>query len=285
MMPVAGQRNIINVVPGDTGYSDFWQVNKVMVPANYTANSISSYQAIIDSGYLPEPTDMLVNCPVVSEGSIEGVRYNGGDPGLTEGWYKNMMVYFFTFAEKSITADQSGNVPLAPVYVTFNINPGLPGGGPPSGFKMEDTTGLTHNVVSVVPADTGYSPLWDVNIYDNADFNSVHNLASALSAKILAQDAAHVNCPVVSAGTVTAAADGNNPLLPASYSLEQNYPNPFNPSTVIKFSVIRQAFVSLSIYNSIGQKVAQPVNGILSAGNHSITRNAGVYIMNILKFI
>jgi hypothetical protein len=40
--------------------------------------------------------------------------------------------------------------------------------------------------------------LWLVAVYDNADFPSVHDLASALKAKVLAPGAATVNCPIVS---------------------------------------------------------------------------------------
>jgi len=39
-MPVAGQLNIVDVIPGDKGYNDFWLVNKVTVPQNYVANTL-----------------------------------------------------------------------------------------------------------------------------------------------------------------------------------------------------------------------------------------------------
>ncbi len=43
---------------------------------------------------------------------------------------------------------------------------------------------------------------------------------------------------------------------PLTFALEQNYPNPFNPSTVIKYSVAKDGFVNVSIFNLLGQKVA-----------------------------
>ena len=66
------------------------------------------------------------------------------------------------------------------------------------------------------------------------------------------------------------------------FALEQNYPNPFNPSTVINYSVANSGKVSLSVYNLLGQKVAQLVNGTKAAGNYNVTWNAtaatsGVY--------
>jgi hypothetical protein len=73
-------------------------------------------------------------------------------------------------------------------------------------------------------------------------------------------------------------------LLPTVYSLEQNYPNPFNPSTVIEFSLPEDVGnVKLSIYNALGEKVAELVNTSLVAGKYSYTWNAqtvatGIYI-------
>ena len=44
-------------------------------------------------------------------------------------------------------------------------------------------------------------------------------------------------------------------LIPKIVELSQNYPNPFNPKTIIEFELNEDAFVTVSIYNSIGQKV------------------------------
>ena len=77
--------------------------------------------------------------------------------------------------------------------------------------------------------------------------------------------------------TVEAAA-----LLPIEYSLNQNYPNPFNPSTKITYSLPQDNFVSLKVYNILGNEVATLVNEQISAGSHEINFNAsnlssGVY--------
>lgn len=63
--------------------------------------------------------------------------------------------------------------------------------------------------------------------------------------------------------------------LPTTYSLNQNYPNPFNPSTTISFSVVHRGFVSLKVFNILGQEVASLVNEELNPGNHSFQFNAG----------
>jgi hypothetical protein len=84
------------------------------------------------------------------------------------------------------------------------------------------------------------------------------------------------------------------PLLAASesaapvkqYALHQNYPNPFNPSTTIKYSVADNGLVSLSIYNQLGQRVAELYHGEKQSGTYSVTWNAigfpsGVYFCEL----
>jgi len=194
--PVSGQLNIVDVIPGDAGYNDFWRVHKVTVPADYVANSVTSYAEIAAAGYGIEPTNMLVNCPVVPEGSTATLRLGGEDPALQTGWYRGKTVRYFSFTEKALTTD-SGAVPLSPIFVSFNVNPGAAGGGPASGFKTEAGSVQTHNVTGTIPSDPAYSPLWLVNVYDNAAFASVANLTTALAAPSLAPGAAMVNCPIV----------------------------------------------------------------------------------------
>ncbi|HEX9251043.1 MAG TPA: multicopper oxidase domain-containing protein, partial [Ignavibacteriaceae bacterium] len=59
------------------------------------------------------------------------------------------------------------------------------------------------------------------------------------------------------------------------FELEQNYPNPFNPSTTIKFSLPKNSFVSLKVFNSLGQEVGTLINQHIPEGNHRVEFNAG----------
>lgn len=73
---------------------------------------------------------------------------------------------------------------------------------------------------------------------------------------------------------------------PTVYSLDQNYPNPFNPSTVIRFAIPVAGEVSLSVYNTLGQKVAQLLNSTMPAGYHQVEFNAkdlpsGLYMYEV----
>jgi len=78
----------------------------------------------------------------------------------------------------------------------------------------------------------------------------------------------------------------NNNGLPSSFTLSQNYPNPFNPSTKIKYDVPQNSFVNITIYNLLGETVAELVNKDLNAGNYEATWNAenlpsSVYLISI----
>jgi hypothetical protein len=60
----------------------------------------------------------------------------------------------------------------------------------------------------------------------------------------------------------------NTLLSPVAFNLEQNYPNPFNPSTVISYSLPKNSFVSLKIYDIQGKEIKTLVNEYKTAGNY-----------------
>ena len=74
--------------------------------------------------------------------------------------------------------------------------------------------------------------------------------------------------------------------IPKEFALEQNYPNPFNPTTTIKYSLAKDEFVTLEVYDILGARVAQIVNQQQKAGNYTVEFNAsklssGVYFYKI----
>ncbi len=76
-------------------------------------------------------------------------------------------------------------------------------------------------------------------------------------------------------------------VLPTIFEIEQNFPNPFNPSTTIRFALPKSTFVSISVFNCLGEKVSELMNSELNAGFHSISFNAenlssGIYFYRII---
>ncbi|MDT8322811.1 MAG: BNR-repeat neuraminidase N-terminal domain-containing protein, partial [Bacteroidota bacterium] len=57
-------------------------------------------------------------------------------------------------------------------------------------------------------------------------------------------------------------------LMPDGFALEQNYPNPFNPSTTIRFTIPRDADVTLRVYDMFGRCVAVLAEGWYTAGSY-----------------
>jgi photosystem II stability/assembly factor-like uncharacterized protein len=75
-------------------------------------------------------------------------------------------------------------------------------------------------------------------------------------------------------------------LTPIEFSLSQNYPNPFNPSTTIKYQIPINGFVTLRVFNTIGEEVSTLVNEFKSAGNYEIHFDAedltsGIYFYRL----
>src|SRR2546428_4929267 len=140
--PVAGQKNIIDTIPGQPGYNDFWRVYKVLAPNGYVANSIRSLADAVASGYAIEATNIVVNCPVVNPNATIA----GSSATPVAGWYRNRDVFYFDEGTRSPAAGSV--VQDAPIYAFFPSD-----GTPVSGQR---------NVIHVLPRAAGYSDLWRV---------------------------------------------------------------------------------------------------------------------------
>ncbi len=78
----------------------------------------------------------------------------------------------------------------------------------------------------------------------------------------------------------------SNGEIVTNYELQQNYPNPFNPSTNIQFSVPQTSYVTLEVYNLVGERVGVLVSEQLGAGTYNYDWNAsnltsGVYFYRL----
>jgi len=81
--------------------------------------------------------------------------------------------------------------------------------------------------------------------------------------------------------------------IPSSFKLEQNYPNPFNPSTVIGFQISQPGFVSLRVFDVLGNEIAVLVNEDKQIGYYKVefntsnlmnnnNLNSGIYFYRLL---
>jgi photosystem II stability/assembly factor-like uncharacterized protein len=75
-------------------------------------------------------------------------------------------------------------------------------------------------------------------------------------------------------------------IIPDKYSLTQNYPNPFNPGTTIMYTIPKNTFVTLKIYDLMGREIKTLVNQAKSPGEYNVIFNSsnlpsGIYVYRI----
>ena len=85
---------------------------------------------------------------------------------------------------------------------------------------------------------------------------------------------------------ITAVSQKNTSAVPMQFTLSQNYPNPFNPATTIEYSIPQNSFVTLKVYNVLGQEIASLVNQEQKASNYTVNFDAsrlasGIYFYKI----
>ena len=119
-------------------------------------------------------------------------------------------------------------------------------------------------------------PLGDLNWYPDSKAKWEAN-KETIQAHIIATDTNKI--PLTGVAT-------DNPKLPTKYSLSQNYPNPFNPSTLVSFSIPQSGYVTLKVYNLLGQEVATLINKEMTVGSHQVMFEAsnlasGVYLYRL----
>jgi hypothetical protein len=121
------------------------------------------------------------------------------------------------------------------------------------------------------------------------NFRGTPTAADSLSIKVTATDTANVSTSCTfSIKILQHTGISPNEGQINEYRLYQNYPNPFNPSTVISYSLLRNSFVSIKIFNILGKEVAALINSVQTSGLHNITLNSnnlnlasGIYIYTL----
>ena len=188
----------------------------------------------------------------------------------------------------------------AAVNIVYNIEEEIPSGYLRANFKADIISGeepLTVLFSDLSTADPN-SPItsweWDFDDDGNVDATSqnpsyTYTEAGDYSVRLVVSNGVTADTLIrnsyISVDPTTGIED-NFSQSPKEFSLQQNYPNPFNPSTVIKYSVAEESFVTLKVYNILGTEVATLVNEKKTPGLYELNFGgeklpSGVYVYRI----
>ncbi|MFC2119912.1 hypothetical protein ACFLQ4_02460, partial [Bacteroidota bacterium] len=84
----------------------------------------------------------------------------------------------------------------------------------------------------------------------------------------------YVDIGAIESEFIIVSVNENSIELPVKYSLQQNFPNPFNPTTTVRYEIPKLSFVTIKVYDVLGNEVATILNEEKPAGTYEITWNA-----------
>jgi hypothetical protein len=158
---------IVDVAPGDLGYTDLWDLWKVTVPPGFPAvnslrdmTTLEKLLADKESGFSAVRTGALLNGPIVPEGSSASMKADrrDGAAALRYVWYRGKRAPYLYFEQTLRIAGE-----MSPV-ASMTITP--PAGTEPGSRPADAIAGARAIAVSALPGDGGYSPLWRVSDAD-----------------------------------------------------------------------------------------------------------------------
>jgi hypothetical protein len=142
--------------------------------------------------------------------------------------------------------------------------------------SKDDYINIEPEIGGSIPAEFSYS------LY-NEETRSVISLPDN---KFFVQKGKEYKCKLI-VGTntyITKTLSDLSKQIPESFALSQNYPNPFNPSTTIDYQVPENTFVTIKVYDILGEETATLVNEQQSPGYYKVNFNAGNYASGVYFF-
>ena len=142
----------------------------------------------------------------------------------------------------------------------------------------------TQNYADIAPGETIKSKgLYRINISDGSFPHTPYELRFALD---IQSDGISFWKDTLTIPVIHVGLEEENDIIPSEFDLSQNYPNPFNPSTTINYSLPKQSYITLKVYDILGREVASLVQEQQKAGYYEVDWNAkdltsGIYFISI----
>jgi hypothetical protein len=145
--------------------------------------------------------------------------------------------------------------------------------------------------VGAVQMTLNHSEDFELNLTNNAfvaDYNTVGNSTTLMVVSPEGNELFTAHGAFTIESIVAASADSylNTEIsVPAEILIGNAYPNPFNPSTTLSVELNTETYVSMNVFNVMGQLVGVITEGNMNAGTHVITWDAsqlssGIYLVN-----
>jgi hypothetical protein len=208
--PFGFQKNVIDSVPGEPGYSPLWLHTFVKWAEGKTPRELTSEEAIIkaakDGEVTLEKTDLVINCPVLPDGETNFPVVSGYAHGKPVDY---LLQEISAPDVTKLMRDKTGFAGLATVTSLADV----PGGSLAdlylfmNGIKGPNPFGFQKNVIDSVTGEPGYSPLWRHTFVKWTDgvtpreLKSEEEILAASQAGDVTLEASKlvINCPVIPA--------------------------------------------------------------------------------------
>ena len=160
---VNGQQPIIDVKPGDSGYTHFWEIYNVTVPSSYVPNTIKSLATLnrAAAAGLATITDAKrgLNGPLVAH-NVKITVVNG-EPLFLEVWYRTTVSTMAVFE----TNLPNGAIPAIPIYLIQRASDSCPLLEAVCNKDLNHDSDLkdSNDLIDALPGQAGYFPLWAVS--------------------------------------------------------------------------------------------------------------------------
>lgn len=252
----------------------------------------------------PSTTGGVLDNPIVP---ISSTPWVNGTSYLITGLIPGATYYWQVRARDEVTLNISAWSSIG----YFTVSPGASSvvplaGSPINGYPINSTIA---RVFWVIPAPSESKLTYDFEYADNKDFKNAIKMTGLTTNSITLEGleknktyywrvASRTDKGDISAYSAPAVFNTGNVVsvkeksLPNSFELYQNYPNPFNPSTIIKYSIPRNTFVTLKIYDMLGREIKTLINNEVTSGTHSIVWDgfdnngnkvaSGIYIYRLI---
>ncbi len=146
---------------------------------------------------------------------------------------------------------------------------------------FDQHSGLLHHKYAIVDGEFTDSAPWVIvgshNWTASADSRNDENTLLVQDAQIANLFLQEFGARYYDAGgedSIVVSTSPSDDVVPTAFNLEQNFPNPFNPTTTITFELPHHSYVTLVVFNVLGEKVTTLIRESLSAGKHSVRWDA-----------